>query len=171
MMKGAITTYNGKRYRSRTEARWAKFFDELQIKHWYEPQKFDFGDYRYIPDFYLPLLKAWVEIKANAYGEEHIAKIKSLAERTGERAFLFKDYDISPSTGTPYAYGYIYRDGALYGDHVFTWAKCPVCGAFDISHMGWASALACGCCSGWGSVYADDAREIIRAYNRAVQIK
>lgn len=43
------TEYRGIRYRSRLEARWAAFFDELGWSHTYEP--FDLG--RWSPDFLL----------------------------------------------------------------------------------------------------------------------
>lgn len=60
-MNHAIATlYSGIEYRSRLEARWAAFFDEIGWRHTYEP--FD-GD-GYIPDFLIhgtrPLL---VEVK------------------------------------------------------------------------------------------------------------
>jgi len=57
------TRYNGNRFRSRLEARWAVFFDALGIKYWYEYQDYGSGKYRYLPDFYLPECKTWVEIK------------------------------------------------------------------------------------------------------------
>jgi hypothetical protein len=53
------TTYRGRRYRSRLEARWAAFFDLLEWRHEYEP--FDLGGWS--PDFLLPDFGALVEIK------------------------------------------------------------------------------------------------------------
>lgn len=49
------TAYKGCRFRSRTEARWAVFFDALGIRWEYEPEGFEFADgTRYLPDFWLP---------------------------------------------------------------------------------------------------------------------
>jgi hypothetical protein len=49
------TIYKGWRLRSRTEARWAVFFDALGIRWEYEPEGFQFADgTRYLPDFWLP---------------------------------------------------------------------------------------------------------------------
>ena len=63
-MKAIETIYNGYRFRSRLEARWAVFFDEMGIKYEYEPEGFELSDgTRYLPDFYLPELKCYVEIK------------------------------------------------------------------------------------------------------------
>lgn len=56
------TRYAGCVFRSRLEARWAVFFDELGIEWEYEPQGFETEGVcwssggRYLPDFYLPNL-------------------------------------------------------------------------------------------------------------------
>lgn len=51
-IKAIETFYNGYRFRSRLEARWAVFFDALGVKYEYEPEGFQLpsGDY-YLPDF------------------------------------------------------------------------------------------------------------------------
>ena len=51
-MKAIETAYSGCLFRSRLEARWAVFFDELGLKWEYEPEGFELGDgMRYLPDF------------------------------------------------------------------------------------------------------------------------
>lgn len=46
------TIYNGHRFRSRLEARWAVFFDACGIGYEYEPEGFQFEDgTKYLPDF------------------------------------------------------------------------------------------------------------------------
>ena len=66
-MKPIETVYNGYRFRSRLEARWAVFFDAASIKYQYEPEgfevKIDSEIYRYLPDFYLPDFNLYVEVK------------------------------------------------------------------------------------------------------------
>jgi hypothetical protein len=61
------TEYRGTLFRSRLEARWAVFFDFMGIRWAYEPQCFekDYGNrvIRYLPDFYLPGLQCWAEVK------------------------------------------------------------------------------------------------------------
>ena len=60
------TVYNGYRFRSRLEARWAVFFDAMGIEYQYEPQGFSLKDgTRYLPDFYLPESDTHVEVKPN----------------------------------------------------------------------------------------------------------
>lgn len=53
-IKAIETHYNGYKFRSRLEARWAVFFDEAGIEYQYEPEGFTNGKDCYLPDFYLP---------------------------------------------------------------------------------------------------------------------
>lgn len=78
--KAIQTRYKGYRFRSRLEARWAVFFDHLGIEWQYEPEGYDLSEYAewflgqkvglYLPDFWLPTERAWVEIKG-ALPESH----------------------------------------------------------------------------------------------------
>lgn len=53
-IKPIETVYNGYRFRSRLEARWAVFFDAIGAKWEYEPEGFELADgTRYLPDFLL----------------------------------------------------------------------------------------------------------------------
>jgi hypothetical protein len=74
VIKAIETEYKGCLFRSRLEARWAVFFDELNIEWKYESEGFenDDGD-RYLPDFYLPRSLTWVEVKGdkNALVKDH----------------------------------------------------------------------------------------------------
>lgn len=52
MLKAIETHYKGYRFRSRLEARWAVFFDNIGLEWVYEPEGFELGDgVRYLPDF------------------------------------------------------------------------------------------------------------------------
>jgi len=63
-IKPLETRYNGYRFRSRLEARWAVFFNSLDINYKYEPEGYCIGsNVWYLPDFYLPDLDYWLEIK------------------------------------------------------------------------------------------------------------
>jgi hypothetical protein len=51
-IKPIETIYNGYRFRSRLEARWAVFFDALGVEYEYEPEGFELPNGgRYLPDF------------------------------------------------------------------------------------------------------------------------
>lgn len=63
-IKAIETRYAGCRFRSRLEARWARFFDFLGVRWEYEKEGFDLGKSgAYLPDFWLPDLGIWYEIK------------------------------------------------------------------------------------------------------------
>lgn len=62
-MEAIETKYNGYRFRSRLEARWAVFFDALGVGYEYEPEGYDIGGQWYLPDFYIPSLDVFLEIK------------------------------------------------------------------------------------------------------------
>jgi hypothetical protein len=58
------TVYQGYRFRSRLEARWAVFFDTLGLRWEYEKEGYELGAAgRYLPDFWLPDLECFVEVK------------------------------------------------------------------------------------------------------------
>lgn len=74
------TVYKGYRFRSRTEARWAVFFDTIGIKYIYEPEGYVFEDgTHYLPDFYLPNAKMFFEVKGIEPSPEDMRKINKLA--------------------------------------------------------------------------------------------
>ncbi len=63
-IKPIETRYKGYRFRSRLEARWAVFFDAMGIKYEYEKEGYDLGKAGwYLPDFWLPEMKTFLEIK------------------------------------------------------------------------------------------------------------
>lgn len=81
-IKAIETVYNGYRFRSRLEARWAVFFDAAGIPYQYEPEGFDLGEAGwYLPDFRLPEQDIWVEIKGRDR-QEFNTKCQALSEYT-----------------------------------------------------------------------------------------
>jgi hypothetical protein len=79
------TEYQGCRFRSRLEARWAVFFDTLAWPWSYEPEGFELSAGRYLPDFWLSGLKCWVEIKPENEWAYH-ARCDELARTSGSAA-------------------------------------------------------------------------------------
>lgn len=61
------TEYRGHLFRSRLEARWAVAFDHLGVDWKYETEGYRVGyDERpYLPDFHLPVLGMWAEVKGD----------------------------------------------------------------------------------------------------------
>lgn len=90
-MKPIETHYNGYRFRSRLEARWAVFFDSLGVEYEYEPEGFELDDgTRYLPDFKVKCYGCRGDFESNPFDlyieikgemtEKDAAKIRSFAE-------------------------------------------------------------------------------------------
>ena len=63
-MKAIETNYQGYRFRSRLEARYAVFLDALGLRWRYEAEGMEFSaGFRYLPDFYLPDWDIYLEVK------------------------------------------------------------------------------------------------------------
>lgn len=107
------TKYNGYRFRSRLEARWAVFFDTLGIRYEYEKegydlhdtfyevvtyQSFESEDYfigrgfvkggHYLPDFWLPDNDAFVEIKGETVSSASESKAIALAYHSNKYVYV-----------------------------------------------------------------------------------
>jgi hypothetical protein len=63
--KAKEQVYNGVKFRSTLEARWAVFFDACGLDWVYEPECFELEAGSYTPDFYLKDYDLYVEIKPN----------------------------------------------------------------------------------------------------------
>lgn len=73
-IKAIETVYNGYRFRSRLEARWAVFFDSAGVKYEYEKEGFDLGQVGYyLPDFWLQEPSCWLEVKPKGVSGYNVA--------------------------------------------------------------------------------------------------
>lgn len=80
MIKAIETHYNGYKFRSRLEARWAVFFDTLGIKYEYERQGYVTAMGGYLPDFWLPDWECYIEVKPDRKPtDEEIIKVMYVA--------------------------------------------------------------------------------------------
>jgi len=91
------TVYQGYKFRSKLEARWALYFDLVKVAWDYEPDGYDLGDLGwYLPDFYLSDFDTFIEIKPKSGDKDSVrAQLMRLTELTGSAAWgLFGDpYD------------------------------------------------------------------------------
>jgi len=90
--QAAPTVYRGVSYRSKLAAQWAAFFDALGIAHVHQARSFLVGrSTRHAPDFWLPELKAWLDVLpadpairgAQRWKAEELAK-----QRSSERVWI-----------------------------------------------------------------------------------
>lgn len=86
MVRAIETRYAGYHFRSRLEARWAVFFDALDVEWEYEPEGYSLPSGYYLPDFFLPNVSGglWFEVKPyRGYGADIDARCYELAKATG----------------------------------------------------------------------------------------
>jgi len=114
------THYAGRRFRSRTEARWAVYFDAMGIPWEYEPQGYEWDGRRYLPDFLLPECGTWVEVKGAAEAldtslmEEAVWRLPEVRARPGAdqgpKLMLLGSIPGLPPIGSDWAWTEAWRD-------------------------------------------------------------
>lgn len=87
-LKAIETKYAGRKFRSRVEARWAVFFEHLKLRWDYEAEGYDLDGEFYLPDFILPDLKLYIEVKGVEPNEDDIRKAKKLAQQSSYRGVV-----------------------------------------------------------------------------------
>ena len=89
-IKAKETYYNGYRFRSRLEAKWAVFFDAMDIRYVYENEGFERktqnGTISYLPDFYFPQYELYGEVKG-------VYALNEIPRSDAERMSLMIDYE------------------------------------------------------------------------------
>lgn len=133
-IKAIETMYNGYRFRSRLEARWAVFFDTLKVRWQYEPEGFQLpSGNRYLPDFYLTDLDLWIEIKpgdAPQYWGRDAMPLSAEWTRPLELAYEFahsSGNDIAILYGTPHYMPHTWE----YGEQKLSYVAMYFWGGFD----------------------------------------
>lgn len=74
------TFYDGRFFRSRTEARWALFFNVMGWNYEYEYETFILPSGPYLPDFYLPDLNVWCEVKPGKLSSVDLNRCTELSD-------------------------------------------------------------------------------------------
>ncbi|MGI5274705.1 hypothetical protein ACQEUU_37110 [Nonomuraea sp. CA-218870] len=152
-IKPIETHYAGCRFRSRLEARWAVFFDKLGIAWEYEPQGFMIDAVLYLPDFYLPEQKLWIEVKgadpakSDPEGYERWYAFAEKIVHFGDRAALFSGsiptaHSLERLVDNPGNRGLKIE---VFGDEGYEWCVCSSGRHFDIQHGGRNERIECGC--------------------------
>lgn len=137
-LKAIETRYKGYRFRSRLEARWAVFFDALGIRYQYEPQGFDLDGVWYLPDFHLPDMMLWAEVKPTSplsdADREKVGKLnEALEEEYKQNGYTGGKEQLVVLYGEPYRdrEEQCYSIGAHWGT---TFLQCVICGHVNIGH-------------------------------------
>lgn len=150
------TRYAGCHFRSRLEARWAVFFDTLGIEWEYEPQGFewsagaetvassflrpeDIKGGRYLPDFWLPSIATWFEVKGGTTYDDQDSRIHTeFSAVIGQRHITaLGDMPVGDPADPKIEIGgteFMYLNGGC--DFYYRWCLCPWCGKPDIQFDG-----------------------------------
>lgn len=141
------TRYHGVLFRSKLEADWARAFDALGVEWEYEREGQYFGDVFYLPDFWLPRSRQFVEVKG-VFEPEDCRKIQALLKHVEPRPYTGDDVpDIQIVAAVP--------DGKFYG---WTRTTRPATDDFFTFLTQQARPLLlaqCARCSGWWFCDAD----------------
>jgi hypothetical protein len=177
-IKAIETAYRGYRFRSRLEARWAVFFDALGVAWEYEKEGYDLGDAGwYLPDFWLPDQKCWIEIKPDCPSAAEQRKCHLLVRATRQPVYLFYGnvpypYPGSRECGEDSESGFAYtpevwKAEELVGfDAYHWWCECLECHKVGIRFEGRSERL-CSCQTGGHRLHTFDSPRLIAAYRAA----
>ena len=131
MIKAIETVYNGYRFRSRLEARWAVFFDTLGVKYEYEKEGYELPDGAYyLPDFWLPEIKRWVEIKGNNPTWDEQKNTREIFRGTGFPSCIF--YGLPGENEAPADFACLHNNNGGHSFELVQWIECLKCGIVDI---------------------------------------
>lgn len=114
------TEYRKHYFRSRLEARYAVFWDSLGEKWVYEKEGFDLdGGDKYLPDFWLPRLETWVEIKGVEPDKTEIRKCRKLQFHTEKDVAIFHGL---PMENEGLLFGWDESNGGVFTETFAQWA-------------------------------------------------
>jgi hypothetical protein len=89
--KALNTPYRGYDFRSRTEARWAVYFDIMAWSYEYEKEGYDLHPHgNYLPDFWLPQFNCWAEVKGERFTRDELTKAVALCRLTNHHVLLLE---------------------------------------------------------------------------------
>jgi len=158
-IKAIETRYKGYRFRSRLEARWAVFFDALGIEYQYEPEGYELpSGTLYLPDFYLPQLHLWVEVKPEVPDSDgpEWDKISAVAGERDELCTIVGQIPTPGAIGTVVLAPGLHLIGGFVGgneglyvvsgsywDFPYQWCVCPSCGKAGFQFEARSDRLSC----------------------------
>lgn len=152
-MKALDTEYKGFRFRSRLEARWAVFMDAMGVQYEYEREAYDLDGLFYLPDFWLPQMKAHLEIKPEQPTDDETEKAVRLAKHTSAPVYIIFGaletpwHNNHPSSESAHMIEWMKcEEGEHSGwDCSYWWCECPHCHRCELQFNGRADRIKCGC--------------------------
>lgn len=167
--------YGGRVFRTRIEARWAVFFDSLGVEYWAEPWGYSIGGGWYIPDFYLPDLEVFVEVRFERGREVKVDldEAVGLCEETKKGVLTVMGEPLLPDHSS-YLTGELSRytewiggSGEAGTDIDYWFCTCPRCDQVGLEWEGYADRIDCGCEYRSDKGYNYDSVQLLKAYEAA----
>jgi hypothetical protein len=182
------TIYNGYRFRSRLEARWAVFFDEVGIRYEYEPQgyelppivtnkpptQYDTETLWYLPDFYIPELDLIIEIKGPELSPVDRVKVERMTFYSNSCVALLRHIPNPAKLAEDVDFTEIYNKdvaGECDGDQPYWFCVCPECGKVGFEFEGQSQRISCGCQDQTTKNRTYDDDHLLKAYAKARQAR
>lgn len=143
MINSIKTFYNGVKFESKLEARWAIFFNFMDIEYQYEPEwdevkAFGFRGH-YKPDFYLPALDYWVEVKPKSIRElNDLELMKATGWAEWENLVILSGPPrlLKETSEAHYIFWWNPRKKAVDMHGYMWWCECPKCKRIDLMPFG-----------------------------------
>lgn len=149
--KGRVTSirtqYGGVEFRSKLEAGFAELFDVARIDWEFEPEGFNLAGLWYLPDFWLPDLRIFVEVKGilDANAEEKATRLAEAAKENNITVLIVQKLRpcAIPGLSQRYIAGTLVSDGQLF-EAAMILARCPVCRGASWKAPGIRRCAGCG---------------------------
>jgi len=175
-MEAIQTQYDGYKFRSRLEARWAVLFNSLNINYRYECEGYILEDGRkYLPDFYLPNIgSSWVNDDNGIFVEIKPAHIDvdNKWELFGKQSeipiILLGPLDIFNGGDITNGFHWIHSNDFSDGPYLF--CECESCKEIGLEFDGRSGRIGCKC-GQQKKRYNSDSYNIRKAYRHARQAR
>jgi hypothetical protein len=165
-IKSKQTLYGNNLFRSILEARWAVFFDSLGIEYTYEPYCFGVEtggrEVTYKPDFFLPKLEIFIEIKPSKPFDIENTKAAAWSKHIGDIIILFNLNPPTKDLENGWKFSCETPSGIPTLSESYTWCECPKCGHIDLANLGELTSCGCYSLADFNRMYEiEEARDII----------
>jgi hypothetical protein len=139
------TLYAGCHFRSRTEARWAVFFDAIGLEWEYEVEGYELPSGRYLPDFFLPTLNVWFEVKGKplSHDSNQVTQMHDLVKATSRTLYLAEGYIPRDISDLADGRDFMWMFGEGSGDNNYLFCLCIHCGQVGIEYAGRSGRIRC----------------------------
>jgi hypothetical protein len=154
-MKVFEVEYNNYTFRSKTEAKWAKLFDVLEIEYVFEPDTYVLDiindnnkrkSIRYLPDFYLPSLDIYLEIKNNGKNRPNMDECQKafLLSTQAKKRVIILFGEMKYETNFMLGNFFCYHPNGTFDMH-YRLTRCTKCNLIDFTKFGNVFDVNCNC--------------------------